>query len=273
MNRPHVLLVLTAVLWSLGGLFIKLTDWNALSVAGARSAIAAGVVWLLLPHGKIRLTKVVLAGALAYSATVITFVAATKWTTAANAIFLQFTAPLYVAVFGSYFLGEKTSKSDWARMGLAQVGILLFFIDGLSWGGTTGNLLGLLSGFAFACLILLLRKQKDANPIDSVLIGNLLTAAICLPFMFGPLPSMKTVLAIVFLGVFQLGLSYVLYTSAIKHVRALPAVLIGMIEPVLNPIWVLIVLGEKPRVLALIGGGMVVAAAVLQGWASTREPD
>lgn len=260
-NTPQLLLVITALLWSLGGLFIKLVDWNAMAIAGGRSLIAVAVIWLFLPGHRFRFTRWVVAGALAYSATVITFVAATRWTTAANAIFLQFTAPVYVAALGGWFLGEKSSRADWFRMAAAQGGILLFFLDGLSWGGTVGNLVGLFSGVSFAFLILLLRKQKDANPVDSVLLGNLLTVLVCLPWMIGPLPSGKSLVGVLFLGVFQLGISYLLYTRAIKRVPALPAVLIGMIEPILNPLWVLIVIGETPSLMALTGGAIVIGAA------------
>lgn len=271
MKHAQLLLIITAVLWSLGGLLIKLVDWTPLAIAGARSAFAVATIWLLLPKHRIRISPLVLAGAAAYSATVMTFVTATKWTTAANAIFLQFTAPVYVAILGHWFLGEKTVLGDWARMAVAQFGIVLFFLDDLSWGGTLGNFVGLISGFCFACMVLLLRKQKHANPVDSILLGNLLTVAICLPFMIGPMPSGRSLAGIACLGIFQLGLSYFLYTQAIKHVPALPATLIGMIEPVLNPIWVAIFLGEAPNAPPLIGGCIVIGAAVWQGISTTRR--
>lgn len=271
MKHAQLLLIMTALLWSMGGILIKLVDWTPLAIAGGRSAFAAATIWLLLPPHRIRINRWVLAGAVAYSATVITFVTATKWTTAANAIFLQFTAPLYVALLGRWFLGENASNGDWFRIILAQIGIVLFFFDDLSWGSTAGNLVGLISGLCFACLVLLLRKQKDANPVDSVLVGNLLTVTVCLPFMIGPLPSAQSLLGVACLGIFQLGLSYYLYTRAIKYVRALPAILIGMIEPVLNPIWVAIFLHEAPGILPLIGGAIVIGAALLQGIASARR--
>lgn len=270
MSQPQLLMVITALLWSVGGLFIKIVDWNAMAIAGGRSFFAAIILWSLLPKRTFRLNRWVLAGAAAYSLTVITFVAATRWTTAANAIFLQFTAPVYVAALGGWFLGEKSSPGDWTRMAIAQLGILLFFLDGLTWGGTAGNLLALVSGVGYASLILLLRKQKDANPVDSVVLGNVATVIVCLPWMVGPLPDGKSILAIAFLGLFQLGLSYYLYTKAIKFVPALSAILIGMIEPVFNPVWVLLVLGERPTLLAIAGGMVVMGAACAQGIAGAR---
>ncbi len=268
--RPETLLLVSSLLWSTGGLFIKLVDWNPLAIAGGRSIFAAATIWLLLPRHRVRWTRLSIGGAIAYSATVMTFVMATKWTTAANAIFLQFTAPVYVAVFGARFLGEKVSSADWARMAVAQGGILLFFLDGLSWTGARGNAMGLVSGVCFAAMIVLLRKQKDANPVDSVLLGNMLTVMIAFPAMLGPLPSVKSLLTLMFLGTVQLGLAYFLYARAIKHVPALTAILIGMIEPVLNPLWVLLVLREIPNWPALAGGSLVVGAALAQGLAAAR---
>jgi drug/metabolite transporter (DMT)-like permease len=271
MKWPYACLMACALLWSSGGLVIKLVDWSPLAIAGGRSAIAAATILLLRPRRKMEWNSWAVACAVAYSATVIMFVTATKWTTAANAIFLQFTAPVYVAVLGGPLLGERTSRADWMRMAFAQAGISLFFLGDLSWGGAMGNLIALGSGFSFAALVVLLRKQRDANPVDSVLLGNLLTVAVCWPAMIGPLPSANNLIGLVYLGVFQLGLSYLLYIRASRHVPALSAILICMIEPVLNPIWVLLVIGEVPGWLALAGGAMVIGSAIAQGWASAMK--
>ena len=162
LNRPVLFLVLASVLWSTGGLLIKSIAWNALAIAGARSAIAAGVVYLLMPRPRFTFSAAQLGAAVCYAATVILFVLANKMTTAANAIFLQYTAPIYIALFGAWFLKEHPTGLDWALIALAQVGIGLFFLDRLTFQGVWGNVSALASGLAFAGLILLLRQQRMA---------------------------------------------------------------------------------------------------------------
>jgi len=271
LNHPVALVVSAAVLWSTGGLAIKSVEWNALAIAATRSAIAAVTVCFLIGRPRFTFSAVQLGGALAYAATVTLFVAANKLTTAANAIFLQYTAPVYVALFGAWFLREHPTRLDWALIVVAVAGVGLFFIDELSWHGLWGNLCALGSGLAFALLILLLRSQKDASPIESVLLGNALTALIGLPFAFSSWPSARSWLGLVWLGVFQLGLAYVLYTKGIKHVRALESTLISTVEPVLNPIWVMLFLGEMPGRWSWIGGGLVILAATVRGVLTARS--
>jgi drug/metabolite transporter (DMT)-like permease len=265
LSHPVALVICAAVLWSTGGLAIKSVEWNALAIAASRSAIAAVTVYVLIGRPRFTFSAVQIGGALAYAVTVTLFVAANKLTTAANAIFLQYTAPVYVALFGAWFLREHPSRLDWVLIVVAISGVALFFIDELSWHGLWGNLCALGSGLAFASLILLLRRQKDASPIESVLLGNALTALIGLPFTFSSWPSPKSWLGLVWLGVFQLGLAYVLYARGIKQVRALESTLISTVEPVLNPLWVMLFLGELPGLWSWIGGGLVILAATVRG--------
>ena len=248
------------LLWSLGGLLIKSVDWNPLAIAGARSAIASLLLLAVLRRPKLTWSGVQVGGALAYAATVILFVAANKLTTAANAILLQYTAPIYTAILGARFLGERATRGDWATIVIVIFGVMMFFIDHLTLGGLAGNLLALLSGLTFSVLAVLLRKQKGESALESVLMGNLITALIGLPFMFQSSPGGQSWLGLVLLGVFQLGLSYVLYTEALKRISALEGILIASIEPILNPLWVFMALGEKPGPWALIGGAIVLMA-------------
>ena len=270
-NRSVLLVLLASVLWSTGGLLIKSVEWNPLAIAGGRSAIAALTVYALMPRPRLTFAPAQLGGALCYTATVVLFVVANKLTTAANAIFLQYTAPIYIAVFGAWFLREHPSRIDWALVVLTQLGIGLFFLDRFTFHSLWGNICALGSGLAYAGLTLLLRQQKDASPVDSVLLGNLLTALVCLPFAFVSQPGAGSWLGLVLMGVFQLGIPYVLYSIAIKKVRALEASLIGTLEPVLNPLWVLLVVGEKPQPWALLGGLLVVATATIRGVLTARE--
>lgn len=248
------------VLWSLGGLLIKWVQWNPLAIAGARSAIAALVLLAFLRRPRFSWSYAQIGGAIAYAATVIMFVAATKLTTAANAILLQFTAPIYAALFGAWFLGERVRGRDWTIIAIVIGGMALFFFDRLTVGGLWGNILALASGVTYAATAMFLRKQKDGSPLESVLLGNVLTALIGLPFTFQGAPGGSTWIGLILLGVFQLGLSYVLYSAALKRIAVLEAVLVTAIEPLLNPLWVFLALGEMPGQWAIVGGLIVLAA-------------
>ncbi len=263
-SRAVLYLVLSATLWSLAGILIKLVQWNPVAIAGARSAISALVILVYVRKPKFTWKSDQILASLFYMATVLLFVCANKFTTAANAILLQYGSPVYVAIFGSLILKEKTGIWDWITIGLVIFGMFLFFVDKLEPASFAGNIMGVLSGIAFAFLIIFLRKQKDASPIQSTLMGNILTALVGLPFMFRGLPNVVSWIGIILLGVFQLGLSYVLYSIAIKYVSALEAVMISMIEPVLNPIWVFLVFGERPGTWALLGGSIILISVTLR---------
>jgi drug/metabolite transporter (DMT)-like permease len=264
------MLAAASALWSLGGVLIKWVQWHPLAIAGVRSLIAAVTVYALMPRPRFTFSRVQLAAAGCYAATVVLFVCANKLTTAANAIFLQYTAPIYIALLGAWFLRERPSRVDWILMGVTQLGIGLFFLDDLKPGNLAGNLFALASGLCYSVLVVLLRQQKDASPFESVLLGNVLTACIGLPFAFTSPAEAVSVPALLLLGVVQLGIPYVMFASAIRHVRALDASLISAIEPVLNPVWVFLALGERPGAWALVGGSVVIGSAVLRGVITSR---
>ena len=244
---------------------IKSVDWPSLAKAGARSAIAAAVIWAWLRRPQFTFSKTQLGAAFAYAGTVVFFIVATDRTTAANAIFLQYTAPLYVALFGWWLLGERARPLDWTCIAIALGGIVLFFREQLSATGLTGNLFALASGACFAGTALLLRKERDSSPASALLLGNLLAAFIGLPFGLADLPSGKEVGTLVLLGVFQLGIPYILYSVAARRVTALELTLIPMLEPVLNPIWVALAKHEIPGPWSLAGGTLVLGAVALRG--------
>jgi len=269
-RRAILYLVVAAFLWSIGGLLIKWVQWHPMAIAGMRSLFAAATLWAVTPHSEWRYGRAQWTGAAIYMVTVVLFVIANKWTTAANAIFLQYTAPIYIALFGAWFLNEHPTRTDWVLMTVAQVGTALFFLDQLQGSGLWGNVCALVSGVTFAALAMHLRRHREASPAASIFLGNLLTFAVGLPFMFGTSPSAKGWGGLVLLGVFQLGLSYKCYTLAIRHVRALEASLIGTLEPVLSPIWVLLLLGEKPGPWALMGGAIVVGTVSVRAIITAR---
>jgi len=270
-SKAILLLLSSAILWSSGGLFIKMVSWNPVAIAGLRSLIAVVVIVAYIRHPHFTWTFPQIGGAVAYAITVTLFVIATKLTTAANAILLQYTAPVYVAFLSAWMLQERPLWFDWLTIGIVLGGMTLFFLDYLAPGGLLGNVLSILSGISFAFLVLFMRKQRNESPFETVILGNLLTGMIGLPFMFESIPDAQSWIGLFFLGVIQLGLSYVLYSEAIKHVTALEAILIPSIEPILNPIWVFLTLEERPGKWALIGGLIVLISVTLRSLIAIRR--
>ena len=261
--RSVIYLVAASLLWSTGGLLIKSINWNAMAISGMRSLIAAVIMLIFIKKPNMEFNRYKIGGAFAYVGTVALLVMATKLTTAATAILLQYTAPIYVALLGAWFLKERTTLLDWITIFLVFGGMFLFFVDEMSPGRLLGNIYAALSGVCFAVMVLMLRKQKDSSPLESVFWGNVLSALISLPFMFTSMPAdLSSWINLLILGVFQLGISYILYALAIKHVTALEAILIPVIEPLLNPVWVFLFLGEVPGPWAFVGGVIVLAAIV-----------
>jgi drug/metabolite transporter (DMT)-like permease len=270
-GRAILFLLMAALLWSTGGFFIKWVDWNPMAISGMRSAIAAGVVAIAFRHDlKITWSPLQLSGAFAYALTVTLFVIANKMTTAANAILLQYTAPVHVALLSAWLLKEHPTRRDWLTIAAVLAGMVVFFFEQMSPGNLVGNLCALLSGLSFALFIVLLRKQRSASPAASVFLGNVITAIAGLPFMFDSAPSLSGWIGLLFLGIFQLGSAYVLYTLAISHVTAMEAVLITLIEPVLNPFWVFVLMGEIPSWISLAGGLVIIGAVTARQLAGNR---
>ncbi|MDD4600113.1 hypothetical protein SDC9_20935 [bioreactor metagenome] len=263
-RQAVISLAVAAILWSSGGVLIKWTDWHPMAIAGGRSLIAAIIIWFAFRKEQLTFSKTQWAGAMAYCSMVCTFVIATKWTTAANAILLQYTAPVYVALLSGWLLGEKTTRRDWLTICMVFGGMLFFFLDKVTLGGMIGNLFGIGSGISFGLFTIFMRRQKDASPFGSVLLGNVLAFLVSVPFFTTSSFTAANLVAVGFLGIFQLGLAYVLYTRGICHVRALEATLITTIEPILNPVWVFLFIGETPGMYALIGGLIVVAALTMR---------
>ncbi|MDF2840732.1 MAG: rane protein [Clostridia bacterium] len=254
------IMILTSVLWSSGGILIKLVNVGPLAVSGLRSLIAAAIIFIYLKKPKFTWSLYQVLGAVAYASMAITFVAATRLTTSANAVLLQYTAPIYVAILGGVILKEKVALKDWITIAVTLIGVGLFFVDSFGFGGLMGNVLAIISGFCFALFIVCSRQQKEGSPMETILLGNIVTAVACMPFVVSADYDMTSIVGIISLGIIQFGIPYVLYGIAIKHIRALDAVMIAVIEPILNPVWVLIFWGEKPGSWAILGGIIVLAA-------------
>ena len=256
-----------AILWSSGGLFIKLAPMPALAVACGRSLIA-GVFYLLVLRPNLRVARWTTAAA--YAGCIITFVSATKLTTAANAIFLQYTGPAYVLLLSPLLLDEPLRAIDGACVALSLAGMSLFFVGKVEAGQAFGNVLGIVSGVFFALAIVLLRRDARGGQgaaISSTTLGNLMAAAVALPWALKALPAVATgrgAGVLLYLGIVQLGLAYWLFVRGVRKVPAAEASLISMLEPVLNPVWVLIGTGERPGPWAIGGGAIVVGAVVVR---------
>jgi len=201
--------------------------------------------------------------AICYALTLFTFVTANRLTTAANAILLQYTAPVYVIFLSAWLLKEKIRYRDIITVALVLVGMLLFFIGEVDTQGLWGNILALLSGVVFATMAVCLRKMKDSpyRGADSIMWGNVICGVVGLPFIavFG-LPSPMSWIGLTLLGLFQLGLAYCLYVIAVKNVTALELALIPVLEPLLNPVLVAVFALQMPGVFAVVGGVVVVGA-------------
>ena len=265
-------LVAASVLWSLGGVMIKGVEGSPLAIAGIRSIFASILFWAVIRRPRFTWSRDQILCALAYASTVILFVMANKMTAAANVILLQYTAPIYVALFGFLVLKEKTTVMDWITIFVVVAGMALFFADDLDTKGLWGNILSVIDGITYAAVILLMRKQKNEGSLDAILLGNILTAIISVPFALGSFPSTSTLFSLLVMGVFQLGLPYLLFALAIKSVSALDAALIPVIEPILNPVWVFLLMGEVPGKWALTGGAIVFIAITLRCVVSAARP-
>jgi drug/metabolite transporter (DMT)-like permease len=259
------MLLLAAFLWSLGGVLIKSVHWHPMAIAGMRSAIAAVLIRVVFRDMTFTWSFDQVGGAVAYALTVLSFVVANKMTTAANVILLQYTAPIHAALFGAWFLRERATRLDWATILFALAGMALFFLDRLTTAGFWGNIVALGSGLSYGWLALFLRRQKSGSPMESVFLGNVLAALAGLPFMFGSVPGTSDWIGLLLLGVVQLGLPYILFAIAIRHVSAVEALLIPMIEPVLNPLWAFLFLAEVPGRMSLLGGLIILGSVVARG--------
>lgn len=274
MNRKTaiILLAITATLWSIGGLFIKSIGLSPLAIAGARSAISGAVLAIYIRKFNFKFGVAQIGAAISFALTVILFVASTKLTTAANAILLQYTAPIYAAVLSGPLLGEKVKMRDWVTLVIVVFGMLLFFVEEVEVRYFWGNILALMSGLSFAGIALFLRMDKDASPFEPILMGHAVTALVGIPFLLtGPTPTTHDIIFIVILGTIQLGIPYILYPLAIKHVSALEATLIPVIEPILNPIWVMLFFHEVPSKFAFLGGAVVLGAVLVHSVLTVRD--
>ena len=278
---PSIYVLLAVLLWSTGGLFIKLTTLDPFAVNCGRSLFAAIVVAVFTYKKGLKLDAFTLFTSILYAGTLSCFVYATKNTTAANAIFLQYTAPIYILILSPFVLKEKFRISDLFTVALCLGGMSLFFVDNRDSSTAPnvflGNIVALISGVFFGLYILFLRHPKSLrhNPAVSVFYGNLLVVLVMLPILASSPPAAVSgmdIAALLFLGIFQIGVSYMLFTTGIAAgVRSMDASIIGFIEPLFNPFWVFLFLGETPSLIAVLGGAIIIATVAVHTIRHTRN--
>ena len=270
---PVWLVVAGVLLWSTGGLFIKFTSLDAVTVNFGRALFAALTVALFTFRKGLRLDWFTLIPSFLYAATLSSFVYANKNTTAANAIFLQYTAPIYILIFAPLILKESFRPKDLITVMLCLGGMSLFFLEpdpanALAKDPFSGNIAGLISGVSFGLYFVTLRHPRSLkrNPALSVFYGNLMIVIAMVPFLIlnPPFVSGVDFAAVAYLGIFQIGIAYVLFTNGLaKGVRSLDASIIGFIEPLLNPVWVFLFLDERPTRWAVLGGAIILSGVLL----------
>jgi drug/metabolite transporter (DMT)-like permease len=264
----------TASLWSIGGLFIKIIDWNPFAIAGVRSFIASLVILAFLRKPKIHFSFSQVAAAVANAVTMLLFVAANKTTTAANAILLQYMAPVFTAFIGAALLKEKMRVEHWISIFFVVAGMTIMFAHKLDGGQLFGDIIALMSAVTFSLYLVFMRMQKEGSPLESNLLSQWIAAGVCLIIsLFLPMPQLtqKSVAAILVLGIVQIGIPSILIAYAIKQISAVSANLIAVIEPVLNPVWVFFILGEYPGMNAIIGGAVILFAVIWVSIISARR--
>jgi drug/metabolite transporter (DMT)-like permease len=275
-SSPLLLVLAAAVIWSTGGLFIKWVDLDGFELSFGRSLLAAITVAIFTRREGFGLNRLTALASVLYAALLLLFVLATKATTAANAIFLQYTAPLYVLILEPLIYKEKFRQRDLITVVVCVAGMSLFFVGKLRPEDVTGNILALASGLCFAAYFLLLRhsRAREVNRASSVIYGNLLVVLVAAPAGLAALRTISATdaLSVAYLGVVQIGVAYTLFTLGMSRgIRSLDAGIVGYIEPVLNPVWVFLFIGERPSTWALLGGIIIVGAVATHTIVKARE--
>ncbi|MDQ3193999.1 MAG: DMT family transporter [Bacteroidota bacterium] len=261
----------SALLWSSGGLFIKVITLDAYQISFYRSGIAAVTILIICLYKKVNLKFefdiISILCSLTFAFILILFVLATKLTTAANAIFLQFTAPIYLLLLEPVFLKTKFEKRNLIALIFCFAGMTLFFFGRLDMSNIQGNLLAIGSGICFALFSLFLKWKKQIHKTESTIIyiitGNILVCIFCLPLIYDKLMIESDQLVyLLFMGVFQIGISYIIFNEGIKYISATESMIIAMLEAILNPIWVFLGVGEIPSVYS-IAGSLIILMAII----------
>lgn len=273
-QRAMLLMVITAIMWSMGGIFIKLISWNPFLIAGIRSLISGSVMAGYMKYAGVRFkwNRYSFGAGIGLSFSATLFTIANKLTTAANAIVLQYTAPIFILILSALLFKQKLARREIVVVAISMIGMVLFFFDQLSAGNILGNVFGILAGIFLALMFVMVGQggDDDSTRMSGILIAHCMTVVIGVPvgFMGTTGTTGLEILYVVILGVFQLGIPYVLYAIASKDCSPLACSLIGMLEPLLNPVWVALFIGEVPGLYALCGAVIII---VTVSWWCVQE--
>ncbi|MFP3090049.1 DMT family transporter [Treponema sp. TIM-1] len=274
-------MLLCVLCWSTSGLFIKFIGWHPMVIAGLRSGIAA-VFMLLVRRGRLFTGAVprsapgkparsvpglilLLAAAFSSAGTKILYVTANKLTSPANAILLHHSAPVWAAFLGWFLIRERPEKRQWVSLVFVGTGLLLFFVNGLQGGSLAGDAIALAAGVCFGAAMVFLRMNREGSPGFCLFLSHCIPFALGLPFIIThpPVFTPASAGAILFLGIVQVGVASLLYAYSIKRLRAIDAVFIDQLEPLLNPVWIFIFSGEVPAPLSMLGGIIIIGAVLM----------
>jgi drug/metabolite transporter (DMT)-like permease len=270
--RAVILLLITGLLWSFGGVLIKTNGADPFVISSVRGGAAAMVFFIALKgRPRFRFDRLQVLGAIAYAVTLSCAVLAYSLTSAANAILIQYTSPVYAAVLGFFILREKLRWYDFLSIAGVLAGMWLLVSNDFIGNSRLGDALAVFSGLGFASLSVLLRMRKNNSPYETVLLGNLLTFLIGLPFLITTPPAPAALPVLVILGIFQIGVPYLLFAKASKHARAVDMTILPILEPMMSPVWVFLATGEFPGLQAVWGGLILLVIVTMKSFMSARE--
>lgn len=260
-------MIICSFLWSIAGIIIKLIDANPFVISGFRSLFSALTVFVFMMIAKTKfvINKKAVIMALCMSLVFLLFVSANKLTTAANAIVLQFTAPVFVLIVSSVFLKQKLKKADVIATVITLFGIALFFFDELDRGHLLGNIIAIAAGFFLGVMFVCASNIDMNEKMTGTLLAHIITASIGIPFMFFTKNTINAdaMWLFVLLGVVQLGIPYILLCYASRYISPVASSLLSVIEPLLNPVWVAIFYNEIPGVMAFVGGVVIIVTITI----------
>ena len=254
-----------ALMWSLAGFNIKMIEWSPYAIAAGRSLVAVILLApMVLRKGFQKIDRYVIGGAICYAAFNYCFINSTTLTSSAIAIMMQYTVPIYVALLSWLFLRERVGWADIISVGFVFLGMIFFFLDSNSGGSLKGNIVSIFNGITFAGISIFLRLQKDGNPALSMYLGNVISAVAGLPIMWNAgMPDTISLLFLLLAGLL-VAVSYTLYAKASTGLSALETVLIPIIDPVMNPVWVFLFLDERPGALTIVGAAVILVSVTIR---------
>ena len=263
-KKSVLLMLVTAFLWSLAGVFIKVIRWEPIPIVCIRCLAAAVTMWVFTRKKKVIWSLPLVGAAVSYAAFNYCYVVSTVLTTSANAVMMEYAAPVYVALLSGILLKEKVHKADWICLAAVLSGMLLFLTDQLGEGSILGYVISIGNGISFACFNIFLRMMKEGHKEHSVFLGGFLGFFVGIPFTVGhKLPDSTSMIVLLAAGA-VMSIGYLLFIKASQNLTTIQSVMLPVIDPVLNPIWVWLAVREVPSAVSLCGASIVLAAVTVR---------